>query len=225
MRDKRYSKFLTILLIIIIVGIIGLVAYLGFDYYRRYSNTQEGNEFVEAFIEGAPTDNTSTNTSENTAIENIADNVSTNTPSTSGGREKEYYQGFETIGTIEIPKTDVSYPILVKSSRKALETAVVIYYPSDPVLNTPGNIVIAGHNYRNGQFFSNNKRLSEGDEIYITDLDRNRVKYIIYDIFEASDTDTSFYNRDTDGAREITLTTCTDDSSARLIIEARAEGD
>ena len=42
-----------------------------------------------------------------------------------------------------------------------------------------------------------------------------------YNIFEASESDTSFYNRDTDGKREITLSTCTDDSSARLIIEAR----
>lgn len=222
MKDKKYSKFLTILLIIIIVGIIGLVAYLGFDYYRRYSNTQDGSEFVEAFISGSTDDNSTDDTS-NTNIENIADNVSTNTSTST--TTKQYYKGFETIGTIEIPKTDVSYPILVKSSKKALETAVVIYYPSDPVMNTVGNIVIAGHNYRNGQFFSNNKLLSEGDEIYITDLERNRVKYIIYNIFETSETDTSFYNRDTDGAREITLTTCTDDSSARLIIEAKAEGD
>ena len=60
-----------------------------------------------------------------------------------------------------------------------------------------------------------------GDVIYITDLDKNRVAYTIYNIFETSDTDTKFYNRDTDGKREITLSTCTDDSSARLIIEAR----
>ncbi len=36
-------------------------------------------------------------------------------------------------------------------------------------LNKPGNTVIAGHNYRNSRFFSNNKKLNIGDKIYVTD--------------------------------------------------------
>ena len=49
-------------------------------------------------------------------------------------------------------------------------------------------------------------------------------EYSIYKIFETSSTDTSFYQRDTQGLREITLSTCTDDASTtdqRLIIFAR----
>ena len=42
-------------------------------------------------------------------------------------------------------------------------------------------------------------------------------------MFETTPNDTESYNKDTDGKMEITLSTCTDDSSARLIIEARAE--
>ena len=41
--------------------------------------------------------------------------------------------------------------------------------------------------------------------------------------FDTTNTDTSFYNRDTNGKKEITLSTCTDDSARRLIIEARAD--
>ena len=106
---------------------------------------------------------------------------------------------------------------------KKLENSVVALYPKNAQVNTVGNVVIVGHNYRNGLFFSNNKKLKNGDKIYITDLSGNKVKYIIYNIFQASENDTSFYNRDTDGAMEVTLSTCTDDSSARIIIEAKAE--
>lgn len=109
-----------------------------------------------------------------------------------------------------------------KLQKESLEKAVAVEWPQpDPVLNEVGNVVIAGHNYRNGVFFSNNKKLSKGDKIYITDLNKNRVAYTIYNIFETTDSDASFYNRDTNGKREITLKTCTDDSQRRLIIEAR----
>lgn len=231
MREKRYSTFLTILLIVIIVGIVGLLGYLGYDYYKKYYTVKDATEFVDTFIEETDTNNVTTNnntTDENTNIVDtpIESNNTNTSSSSSTTTKKQLYKGFEMVGTIEIPKTGCKYPILAKPTKKALETAVVVYYPlPDPVLNEPGNVVIAGHNYRNGTFFSNNKKLAKGDKIYITDLNKNKVTYIIYNIFEAADNDSSFYNRDTNGAREITLSTCTDDSKARLIIEAKAEGD
>ena len=72
-------------------------------------------------------------------------------------------------------------------------------------------------------FFSNNKKLNIGDKIYVTDLDGKRMTYTIYDKFETDDTDTEYMTRDTQGAVEISLTTCTDDSKARLIILAKAD--
>ena len=54
-------------------------------------------------------------------------------------------------------------------------------------------------------------------------MNNNKVTYTIYNMFETTPNDTESYNKDTDGKMEITLSTCTDDSSARLIIEARAE--
>ena len=69
----------------------------------------------------------------------------------------------------------------------------------------------------------NNKKLNIGDKIYVTDLDGKRMTYTIYDKFETDDTDTEYMTRDTQGAVEISLTTCTDDSKARLIILAKAD--
>ena len=223
---RGYSKALTVILIMIIVAVIGLVAYLGFDYYSRYRTNKDGEAFVDSLTEGVIVDapeGDSTNTASEVGNITTSSNV-TDSTGTSGGtsnNKRPTYKGFYTLGSIEIPKTNVKYPILEKVTKRSLETSVAVVWPENAELNKPGNVVIVGHNYRNGVFFSNNKKLSKGDKIYITDLNKNRIAYTIYNIFETSDTDTKFYNRNTDGKREITLSTCTDDSSARLIIEAR----
>ena len=224
-----YSKALTVILIMIIVAVIGLLAYLGYDYYSRYRTNKDGEAYVDSFTNGITVDapvgdtNDSVVTPANTTDENITTNDITtdNSSSSSSTKKRTMYKGFYTLGSIEIPKTGVKYPILEKVTKRSLETSVAVVWPENAELNKPGNVVIVGHNYRNGVFFSNNNKLSKGDKIYITDLDKKRIAYTIYNIFETSDTDTKFYNRNTDGKREITLSTCTDDSSARLIIEAR----
>lgn len=71
-----------------------------------------------------------------------------------------------------------------------------------------GNFCIAGHNYDNGTFFSNLNKLNLEDEIYIYDLDKNLVKYKIYDKYEISSTDTDTIIRNTNGIKELTLLTC-----------------
>ena len=220
MFETRYSKFLTVLLIVIIVAIIGLLGYLGYKTYKDHKNVSSASEFVDAFTSG----NKNT-TGENTTDNNVDGNGvlgGVETTESSSGKKRKTYGGFDVSASIEIPKINLSLPILSKETKKSLETAVAVRYPENAVLNTEGNVVIAGHNYRNGTFFSNLKKVALGDTIYITDLDGNRVVYNIYNIFEAAENDTSFYNRDTNGAKEITLTTCTDDSTARLIVEAKA---
>ena len=221
MFETKYSKFLTVLLIIIIVAVVGLLGYLGYNYYKNYKINNDSDQYVSTFVEQVGDENTtSTNNADaNSIVEGIE-----SADTTSSGNNKKTYKGFNVIGTIEIPKTNLKYPILEDPPTvKKLETAVAAVYPQHAEVNKPGNIVIVGHNYRNGLFFSNNKKLSNGDKIYITGLDGNKVTYVVYSMFEASENDTSFYNRDTDGAIEITLSTCTDDSSARTIIQAKAE--
>ena len=221
MFEAKYSKFLTVLLIIIIVAVIGLGGFLGYNYYKKYSTDKDSEKFVSTFTEdiGEPDQNI---VPEETG--SIAENITSVDTAQSNGKMKTY-KGFNAIGTIEIPKTGVSYPILQDPpTPKKLETAIVALYPQDATLNTAGNVVLVGHNYRNGQFFSNNKKLTNGDRIYITDLYGNKVTYVIYNVFQTGVNDTEFYNRDTDGKMEITLSTCTDASNdQRIIVLAAAE--
>ena len=100
----------------------------------------------------------------------------------------------------------------------AIEVAVAVL--SGPGVNQVGNTLIIGHNYRNGTFFSNNKKLEKGDKIYLTDLSGKKITYKITTKYQTSTSDADYMLRDTKGKREITLSTCTDDSKQRLILWA-----
>lgn len=232
MFETKYSKFLTILLVIIIVAIFGLLGYLGYSYYKSYTLDKDAADAASKFVQETTQNiiegtgnvvnpSVNENTTGNTSIsENIA---AANMTSTNGGTRT--YKGFEMIGTIEIQKTNINYPILqAPPTPKKLEVSVAAVYPKVAQLNTVGNVVISGHNFRNGTFFSNNKNLTEGDKIYITDLTGRKVAYTVYKAFLTDKSETEFYNRDTDGKMEITLSTCADDSTTqRVIVQARAD--
>ena len=218
MFESKYSKVLTVILVIVIIAVLGLLGFLAYNYYQNYIISRDTSAFVDDFqgevADGEANDN-STNTTDENPFEQLQDS------NTSSGTTQRTYKGFGVLGTMEIPATNFKYPILEKVTKKSIETAVAFLYGVG--INEPGNSVIIGHNYRNNLFFSNNKRLNIGDKIYITDNDGDQLTYTIYNKFETTPEDTSFYQRDTGGIPEVTLSTCTDDSTARLIICARVD--
>ena len=225
MFESKYSKVLTVILIIVIIAIIGLLGFLAYDYYQNYMVTKDTSDFVDGFqgeVISEEDNNTVDDNTVGTLDENPLDRL--NDPSaegTSSSTKKTMYKGFGVLGTMEIPTISFKYPVLEKVTKSSIETSVAFLYGTG--LNQSGNSVIVGHNYRNGLFFSNNKKLNIGDKIYITDTSGKKLTYTIYNKFETTPEDTSFYQRDTGGKPEITLSTCTDDSSARLIILAKSE--
>ena len=218
--NSKYSNFLTILLVIIIIVIIGIIGFLGYKYYKTYIIKNSSEDFVDTFGKDTTDNEKITGDTDDIAYDGVEQG---DTNSTSSEGKKKQFNGFDVAGTIEIPATKVKYPVLeqYEYSPKALETSVIILYGVG--LNQVGNTTIAGHNYRNNLFFSKNKNLKIGDKIYITDSTGKRLPYTIYDKFEAAENDSDYITRDTQGAIEISLTTCTDDSKARTIILARAD--
>ena len=122
-------------------------------------------------------------------------------------------------GIVNIPKINVTYPIIAETSDALLKVSVCKFWGSEP--NQVGNCCIVGHNYRNKRFFSKVPTLEYGDIIEITDLTNKTLQYEIYDIFTVSPEDRSCTSQLTGGRKEITLITCTDDSSARVIVKAK----
>ena len=217
MFESKYSKVLTIILVIVIVAIVILLGFLAYDYINKFSSTKQASDFVEDYqgnITTSEEDNTN-NSQENVALDSTNE-VPITDSSTSGSTGKKKYKGYTVVGTMKIPAINLEYPIFEEITTKALETGLIALYPNGDNINQVGNTVIIGHNYRNGMFFSNLKKLSA--KIYIKDFRGTTLTYEVYNKFEASSTDTSFYTRDTNGVAEITLSTCTDASNDQRTI-------
>ena len=228
MFENKYSKVLTVVLIIVIVAILGLLGFLAVDIIQKNSIQSDAEAFVSQFeSDVGATDqngeNTNTNSDGNSESNPLEEIEATKTVINGGSGKQPTYKGYNVVGIIKIPQINLEYPIIERVTKDAIEASVAKLYPMENSVNKVGNTVIIGHNYRNGLFFSRNKELKVNDKIYITDNSGNRLTYTIYNKFETTPEDTSFYTRDTDNKPEITLSTCNDDSSKRLIILAKAE--
>lgn len=225
MFESKYSKVLTVILIVVIVAIVILLGFLAFDYIKKYNTTKQASDFVENYQGDISTGNTTSNDKNydgDVSLNDINEVSIGSEGNNSSTSTKKKYKGYTVAGTMKIPKINLEYPILEEVSTTSLNTALVFLYPSPDNLNMPGNSVIIGHNYRNGTFFSNLKKLSNGAKIYVTDYRGTSLTYEVYNIFEAHEADTSFYQRDTNGLAELTLSTCTDASDdQRTIIFAK----
>ncbi|MBR3153315.1 MAG: sortase [Clostridia bacterium] len=127
----------------------------------------------------------------------------------------EYYK----IGIVNIPEINLSYPILSQCTDELLKISPCKFWGPDP--NEVGNFCVVAHNYRNNKFFSKVPELSNGSEIEIVDTTGRKVKYIVYDKFVVSDEENECTSQRTNGKREVTLITCTNDSRNRVIVKAR----
>ena len=129
------------------------------------------------------------------------------------------YKGYDVLGIIRIPKIGIEYPILDKTNDETMAIAITKFWGND--INEVGNFSMAGHNYYNGVFFANTKKLENGDVIDMTDLTRRTIEYEVFKKYVIDPNDVTCVNSVNKDAREITLITCTNGRSNRLIIKAR----
>lgn len=129
---------------------------------------------------------------------------------------QEYYE----CAIINIPSIGVYYPILNTTTDELLKISPCYFWGPKP--NEVGNYCIVGHNYRNTKFFSKVPTLENGAIIELTDLTGRTLKYSVYDKYVVEPSDVSCTSQRTNGGKEITLITCTNDSSQRVIVKAKA---
>ena len=145
--------------------------------------------------------------------------VARNTSITENGTE--YY----TEAIVNIPSIDVNYPILRETSGtinhidELLKISPCYFWGNGP--NEVGNYCMVGHNYRSTKFFSKVLQLENGDIIELTDLTGRTLQYSVYDKYVVSPEDLNCTSQLTNGMREVTLITCTNDSTKRVIVKAR----
>ena len=203
MRNSKHSetkmkankiKFSNILLLILIIVAIVLIIIIGTKYSDRKKNDEAVKEVVSQI---------------NDEVQNSNDN------------DFPYiqYDGYQVIGTIQISKINIEYPILIESNEETLNKSITRV--GDGTVNGIGNLTLAGHNYIDGSMFGKIDELEIDDELSILDLNGNRVTYKIFDKFVTDPNDVSVLEPVQENTREVTLITCINGNKNRLILKAR----
>lgn len=119
-------------------------------------------------------------------------------------------------GKIIIDKINLEYTVFNDYNEDLLKISLCKFSGSD--INEKGNITIVGHNYNDNRFFGRLSELKIKDTIKIISLDNKEYNYIIYDIFETEENDTSVLKNNR--YYELTLITCNNINKKRLVIKS-----
>ena len=120
---------------------------------------------------------------------------------------------------LSIPSIGIEYPVLSDTDDELLKISLNKFWGGSP--NSVGNYCIVGHNYRSGKMFGRLSMLKNGDTANLTDLSGNTVTYSVYNIYVVDPDDVACTSQITNGAREMTLITCTNGGKQRLIVKCR----
>ena len=123
---------------------------------------------------------------------------------------------------IIIDKIDLNYFVYNECTEELLKILPCKY--SGPKLGEQGNICILGHNYFDGDFFSNINELNNDDEITLYGFNDDVYKYRVYEKIEIRATNIEkAVKADLNNSSILTLCTCTIDKNVRLLVRAKLE--
>lgn len=230
---KRKKKMYKIDFIISIFLIIVLFSYYVYCEYDKNKSEQVSKDILASIDKDANTvDDTEIKEEDNVLVVVLDDseqNKEVNVDELVKEAESEENQNVEmhtapsgdqyyTASIVNIPKLNINYPVLNKTTDELLKISPCKFWGPDA--NEEGNYCIVGHNYRNKKFFSKVPTLENGDIIEITDLTGRMIKYSVYKKYVVNPEDVSCTSQITNGRKEITLITCTNDSKQRVIVKA-----
>lgn len=231
-RKKKIYKFLFIISIFLILSLFSVYIYAEYDRNRDEeisedilsSIMQQKDETTISSIKNAlvvriTQDVTEELENEETEIIEEAENqlqMATATSTYTAPNGKKY----ETVGVVTIPKLNITYPILSKTTDALMKVSACKFHGANP--NEIGNLCVIAHNYRRkGVFFSDVPDLVVGDIVEIQDLSQRIIQYEVYDIHTVLPDNVSDTTQKTNGKKEVTLITCTDDSKQRVIVKCK----
>jgi len=226
---KRKKKIYKILFILSIFSIISLCSVYIYAEVDRNKDESISDEILSFMV--AEDDNTTISSYKNALVVKITQDVeetseeieeteqlqvsaATSTYTAPNGKS------YEMVGIVKIPKINLTYPILSKTTDALMKIAPCKFHGSSP--NEVGNLCVIAHNYRRkGVFFSDVPDLVVGDIVEIQDLSQRTIQYEIYDIHTVMPDNVADTTQKTNGKKEVTLITCTDNSEQRVIVKCK----
>lgn len=200
-KERRNIRKKRILNFIILITILFITIYVGIEIFREKNFENENYEIKRLYIEN-----------------NLKEEIIKEDTIYPKESVQKTYKGYDVIAKLEIPKIELE-TYIINFSESALNVSVTKFWGANA--NEPGNFCIAGHNFKNKNMFHNLKELEIGDEFKVKDNKVGIVNYEIYNIYTVVPEDVSCLSQNTNGEREVTLITCTNDSKKRIIIKSR----
>lgn len=224
-RKKKIYKVLFIASILLILLLFSIYVYAEYDRNKQ----EEISGDILSFLADKE-DTTTIDADSNALVVKITQEVAeqmdegassqvTNMATASSKYVAANGKEYETIGIVKIPKIGISYPILAQTTNAdVMKVSPYKFWGANP--NEVGNLCVIGHNYRRkGVFFSDVPSLTVGDIVEVQDLSQRTVQYEVYDLHTVDPNDRSDTTQYTNGKREVTLITCTDDAKQRVIVK------
>ena len=192
---KYKKKIVTILKVQLLFSLIGIIAIVWFSTNASTSENYAKDILITQKI---------------TAIYQKSDSVSKD--------DNELQKDSEILGSIEIPKLGIAYPVFNTFTEELLEISPCKF--SGPNLGEYGNIAIAGHNLENGTFFSNLNQIEIDDIIYLYSNYGEKLEYTVYKTYETVSDDLAPIATNFIDKKELTLVTCNNTNKKRFIVKA-----
>lgn len=130
-------------------------------------------------------------------------------------KKEKVKRKYKILGKIEIKKINFTGVIIDKATEENLKIGICKVEGND--INQIGNLVLAGHNMKDGSLFGNLKLLEIGDTFKLFDSRGNYKTYKIYRKKIISPYNLSILTQDTNEVRA-TLFTCTNQGEERLVL-------
>lgn len=160
------------------------------------------------------------------AVNELAGNSTNETAENEGAKankafEKidEKYKGYKVAAKLVIPKIELNTYVLEEYNTDTMDICPTKYFGPEP--NEEGNFCMAAHNYNKENMFNHIIELEKGDTIILIDNKNGAVEYEVYDVYKVKPDETEPLSQKTEGRTELTLITCSDYSSKRIIVKAK----
>ena len=216
-KDRKKNIYVIIFVMIIIITILIFIN-IGILKKKHYLSSNIDKEIKTSFANAEnliPEEETENKDIQNQLEENI---IKGDVSSNNQNKIETTYKGYPVIAKLEIPKINLETYVISEYSNQALGVSVTKFYGGNP--NEVGNFCIAGHNYITKNMFHDLKKLENEDTILLTGLEGEKVQYRVYVIETVAPNETQCLSQKTNGKIELTLITCTTDSSKRIIVKA-----
>lgn len=223
-RKKKLYRIQFFLSVFLVCLLFSYYIYAEYDRSKSEEVSQQILEGITKEQEETPVDTTIKKTDniivvalEDNVEEPVTPQVTNQQPSTTQYTTNGVDYTVEAI--IRIPRLEINYPVISDTSEELLKISINKYW--GPAPNQVGNYCVVGHNYKNKKMFGRLSEAVSGDIVELEDINGNVVKYSVYDRYIVMPTNTDCTSQLTGGNRELTLITCTNYGSQRLVVKAR----